>query len=103
MSFTYKSAKIPLWTVALLSVMITWIVILFMASFRIYQRQRNNIHEDVKLYFGSKSVKAHHVAMLVTYFMVVGLGLYCYYFLLESTAFLTCVCLPLILLLLLKF
>lgn len=40
--------------------------------------------------------------MLVTYLLVVGLGVYCYYILEESTALFSCIFLPLILLALIK-
>lgn len=74
-----------------------------MASYRIYQRQKNNIREEVEYYFGVKGVQSYHVSMFVTYLLVVGLGVYCWYFLQEKTAFLSCVFLPLILLVLIKF
>ena len=32
---------------ALIAVMVTWILILAMASYRIYMRQKNNIREDI--------------------------------------------------------
>jgi hypothetical protein len=87
----------------LLAVIATWIIIIFLASYRIYQRERNNIREEVEYYFGVKGVRAYHVSMGVTYLMVVGLGVYCWHFLLEKTAFLSCLFLPLILLILIKF
>ena len=107
-NYTYNSStsggvNIQLWMFALISVMVTWIVIFFIASYRIYQRQQNNIREEVEFYFGFKSIKAHHVAMIITYLMIVGLGFFCLYFLKESTAFLTCICLPLIVMLLIKY
>lgn len=47
-------------------------------------------------------MRTFHIAMTFTYLLVVGLGLYCYYILKESTAFLSCLFLPLIALALIK-
>jgi membrane protein implicated in regulation of membrane protease activity len=104
LSLTYKqSVTINLWSFALLAVMVTWVVVLFLTSFRIYQRQRNNIHEETEFYFGLPSVRSHHVAYAVTYLIVVGLGVYCHFILHEPAAFLSCLFLPPVLLILIKF
>ena len=92
------SVSIELWQFAILMVIATWIVILYMASVRMFNRMKNNIKDEVDYYFGMKALKEYHIYVLITYFLVIGLGLYCYYFLRNSTAFFACLFLPLILL-----
>ncbi len=102
-SYSYStSISVPLWQFALIAVMVTWIIIIFMGSFRMYQRECNNIKESPEYYFGVAKIRTFHISMTVTYLLVVGLGFYCYYFLNEATAFLSCIFLPLILLALIK-
>ena len=79
-------------------VIATWIVIVYLASVRMFNRMKNNIKDEVDYYFGMKALKEHHIYVLITYFMVIGLGLYCNYFLHNSTALFACIFLPLILL-----
>lgn len=56
----------------------------------------------MEYYFGVAGIREFHVYMLVTYTLVIGLGLYCYFFILESTAFFSSIFLPLILVALMK-
>jgi hypothetical protein len=93
-----ETVSISLWQFAILVVIATWVVILYMASVRMYKRNINNIKEEVEYYFGSKALREHHVYVLVTYLLVIGLGLYCNYFLGNSTALYASIFLPLILL-----
>lgn len=92
------SVSISLWQFAILMVIATWIVILYLASVRMFNRMKNNIKDEVDYYFGIKALKEHHIYVLITYLLVIGLGLYCYQFLHNSTAFFACIFLPLILL-----
>jgi len=47
-SYSYSATlTIDLWNFALVAVMITWIIIIFMVSYRIYQRENNNIRDEV--------------------------------------------------------
>lgn len=66
------------------------------------QRKRNNIHDNVEYYFGLTSLREMHVYMLVTYGMIVALGVYCYIVLLEPTVFFSAIFIPLIFLALIK-
>ena len=101
--YTYStSVSLPLWLFALIVVIATWIIILLLTSLRMIQRQRNNIHDNVEYYFGVTWLREMHVYVLVTYALIVGLGVYCYLVLLEPTVFYSCLFLPLILLALIK-
>ncbi len=97
-----ETVWIPLWQFALIAVIATWVIILFLASWRMFLREKNNIHDNMEYYFGVAGIREFHVYMLVTYTLVIGLGLYCYFFILESTAFFSSIFLPLILVALMK-
>ena len=102
-SYSYSATvSIPLWQFAVIAVIATWVIILFLASVRMFAREKSNIRDNLEYYFGLVGIREFHVYMLVTYGLVVGLGLYCYFFILESTAFFSSLFLPIILVLLMK-
>jgi hypothetical protein len=59
-------------------------------------RFQANLHDPREYFFGHHMIREFHVYMFVTYLLIIGLGLYCYFFLLNSTAFFACVFLPLV-------
>lgn len=96
-SVSYNNVKIQLWQFALIVIIATWIVILYLASIRMIQRHFNNIKSLVQYYFLFKKIQEHHVYIFVTYVFIVGLGVYCYLFLNNSILFFSCLFIPLIL------
>lgn len=52
-----QTVSVPIWQFAILVVIATWIVILFLASARMFDRNINSIKEEVEYYFGSKAIK----------------------------------------------
>lgn len=51
------SVSISLWQFAILMVIATWIVIVYLASVRMFNRMKNNIKDEVDYYFGIKALK----------------------------------------------
>ena len=67
--------EVPLWQFALVSVFATWIVIMYMASMRMWERETSSVQEKVQYYFGAKPLKEFHMYILVTYLCVLALGI----------------------------
>lgn len=61
-----------------------------------YDRNVNSIKEEVEYYFGSKAIKEYHIYIAITYMLIIGLGLYCYFALINATALIACIFLPII-------
>jgi len=93
----YGTTVIPLWQFAMIVVIATWIVILYMASIRMIERHNSNIKSLVQYYFVFSYIQEHHVYIFVTYLFIVGLGVYGYQILNSSIIFFSCIFLPLIL------
>lgn len=95
-SVEYNNVTIPLWQFALLFIIATWIIILFLASLQMITRNANKITSLTEYYFGIAAIQEYHLYILLTYALVIGLGLYCFYFLLSFTALLATIFIPLI-------
>jgi hypothetical protein len=90
------TVSVPLWQFAILVVIATWIIILYMASVRMFDRNANSIKQEVEYYFGSKAIKEYHIYIAITYLLIIGLGLYCCFALKNLTALVACIFLPII-------
>jgi hypothetical protein len=86
----------PFWLLGIASIIITLFILFYLASVRILYRRVNKIRDLVTYYFGFVVVTEYHIFLLVTYCLVVILGVYFYFGLNSLLSLLACVFVPVI-------
>lgn len=73
----------PFWLFGIVAIITNFVVFFYMASLRILFRQVNKIKDTVTYYFGAEFLTEYHIFVLITYSLLVLLGVY-FYFGLQS-------------------
>ena len=87
---------LPLWQIALVTVFVTWILIAYSFSIRLLYRHFAKIHSTVQYYFGWERITEYHIFLLITYLMIIGVGLYWQLYLGDTIVTIACIFIPLI-------
>jgi len=61
------------------SIIINFVVFFYMAGLRVLFRQVNNIKDSVTYYFGMEFLTEYHIFLLITYCLLVLIGVYFYF------------------------
>lgn len=86
----------PFWLFGMVAILINFIVLFYMAGLRILYRQVNRIRDSTSYYFGLEFLTEYHVSVLITYSLLVLLGIYFYFGLQSMLGLLIFVFVPLV-------
>ncbi len=88
--------NIPVWHFAILVVFFTWVIIFYLLALRILDRFKNKIRALTEYYFGTAAITEYHLYLVLTYLLIVAIGLYAEFYLHNTIVLVSAIFLPFI-------